>query len=264
LSSLILQTKIYNRSQLIQVDRNLKSMLEGLNVKITSLEANSRGWVEVGVSGEDEKVAVQYLADNVGFCPARLEDVGRFSAFKGLMVGLAKARNEVRVDVGISFPAYVEAVVPLYRLQAQLCDGRKIALNKMVELFGFCDNLPLRVRILRVGLETKRVEAELSEEQQRLYVGWMGSLLDRLLVLGASFGEVEAALKVAGVNRDVVNVESLGMFEHAVVCKLGTDAAGLIPKLGRILGRAVLSVFNPRRILGLLGDGSMLPVRVRD
>jgi hypothetical protein len=54
------------------------------------------------------------------------------------------------------------------------------------------------------------------------------------------------------------------MFEHAVVCKLGTDAAGLIPKLGRILGRAVLSVFNPRRILGLLGDGSMLPVRVRD
>jgi hypothetical protein len=260
---LTLQTKIFNRSQLIQVDGNLKSMLEGLNVKITSLKANSRGWVELGVSGEDEKVAVQYLVDNVGFCPARLEDVHRFSTFKGLIVGLVKGRNELRVDMGISFPAYVEAVVPLYRLQAQLCDGRKIALNKMVELFGFCDNLPLRVRILQVSLETKRVEAELSEEQLKLYAGWTGSLLDRLLILGASFSEVEAALKVSGVNRDVVNVESLGMFEHAVVCKLGTDAVGLVPKVGRILGGAALSVFNPRRILGLLGDGSILPVRAR-
>jgi hypothetical protein len=76
-------------------------------------------------------------------------------------------------------------------------------------------------------------------------------------------GEVEAALRVAGFGRDVVGVESLGMFEHAVVCKLGTDAAGLIPRLGRVLGGAVLSVFSPRRVVGLLGDGSVLPVGFR-
>jgi hypothetical protein len=85
-------------------------------------------------------------------------------------------------------------------------------------------------------------------------------LLDRLLILGASYSEVETAVKIAEVNRDIVYIEQLGMLEHALVCKLGTDAAGLIPKVGKILGRASLSVFNPRRILGLLGDGSVLPI----
>jgi hypothetical protein len=42
------------------------------------------------------------------------------------------------------------------------------------------------------------------------------------------------------------------MFEHALVCKLGTDAAGLISKLGRILRSARFAVFNPRRIRGFL------------
>jgi len=48
------------------------------------------------------------------------------------------------------------------------------------------------------------------------------------------------------------------MFEHAVLCKLGTDAAGLIPRMGKNLRKAVFSVFNPRKILALFGDDSAL------
>jgi hypothetical protein len=55
-----------------------------------------------------------------------------------------------------------------------------------------------------------------------------------------------------------VDVYSLGMFEHAVACKLGTDAAGLIPKVGRVLRKATLSVFNSRRVVGFLGEDAML------
>jgi hypothetical protein len=38
------------------------------------------------------------------------------------------------------------------------------------------------------------------------------------------------------------------MFEHALTCKLGTDAAGLIPKIGKKLPSATFSVFNASRI----------------
>jgi hypothetical protein len=50
----------------------------------------------------------------------------------------------------------------------------------------------------------------------------------------------------------VIGLESLGMCEHALVCKLGTDAAGLIPRIGRILKSAKFAVFNPRKIMRFL------------
>ena len=252
---MILQTKIYDHHQLRQVERNLKAMLEGLNASISGLTTTQRGWVEVSVSGEDEKVALKYLSDNVGFCPSTLDDIARFSSFKGFLVGPFKAKDELKVDLGIASPMDVGVAIPLQRLQAQLCDGRKIALGKFVEVFGFCERLPLHVRVVNVDLDVRRVEVDLSERQRRQYVGWVRSLLDRLLVLGASIGEVEAAVKVAGFGRDVVGVDSLGVFEHVVVCKLGTDAVGLVPGVGRLLRHAVLSVFSPRKVVGLLGSG---------
>jgi len=51
-----------------------------------------------------------------------------------------------------------------------------------------------------------------------------------------------------GHGRDAVRVESLGLLEHALICKLGTDAVGLVPKLGPHMPTAVLAPFSPRRI----------------
>jgi hypothetical protein len=258
LASVTLLTKVYNNSQLGQVDRSLRSLLEGLKVRTSVPGADSRGWVNVSILGEDENVAVHYLAEKVGICPAGLEEIRKYSTFKGFVADPSRSKNELWVDVGVSSPSSVDAAVPLCRLQSQLSDGRKIALGKLAELFGFCENLPLHVRVSSVDSEKRFVEAELSERQQRQYADWTRSLLDRLLVLGVSHGEVESAIRGAGFNRDVVTVESLGMFEHAVVCKLGTDAAGLIPTVGKRLRRAVFSVFSPRKVLALLGDGSAL------
>jgi hypothetical protein len=48
----------------------------------------------------------------------------------------------------------------------------------------------------------------------------------------------------------------MGMFEHALTCKLGTDAAGLISKIGRKLRNARFTVFNPRKIRKFLEPNS--------
>jgi hypothetical protein len=59
-------------------------------------------------------------------------------------------------------------------------------------------------------------------------------------------------VKSAGFERDVVDIEPLGIFESAVACKLGTDAVGLIPRIGRTLRNAAFATFSPRKIRAFL------------
>jgi hypothetical protein len=251
-----LSTKVYKNFQLKLVDKFLRSMLKGLKVETKISDVSSRGLVQMAVSGEDEKIALHYLADEIGLCPTLLEHVEKFSTVKGYIASLN--RKELYVDIGIFSPSTIDAAISLKRLQAQLLDGRKTALRKIAELFGFVENLPLTVKICSVEKGNSRVEAMLSEKQLALYRSWTKSLLDRLIILGASFNEVMLSLKKARCNRDVVNIEPLGLFENAIVCKLGTDAVGLIPKIGRRLWNANFSIFNPRKVLKFLGDYSVL------
>ncbi len=241
-------------------EKSLKSTLAGLKVEARVSGVTDRGWIQVSVSGEDEKVALRYLADRVGLCPVALDKVTRFSSLKGRLTGLEKSVSELRVDVGVSSPKVFDAVIPLSRLRAQLADGRKVSLKEIVGLFGFCDNLPLTVKIDSINMDKGFFEAELAEKQRRLYIEWTEALLDRLIVLGASLSRVRLAVERAGLSRDVVSIEPLGGFECAVVCKIGTDAVGLIPKVGKGLRNASLAVFSPRRIYSFFGNELPLPI----
>jgi len=251
-----LSTKVYSDLQLKLIDKLLESMLKGLKVDTEIRGVTPRRWVRIEVSDEDEKVALHYIADEIGICPTLLKNVEKFSTLRGYVSSIDK--KELRVDVGVFSPNTIDATVSLQHLQAQLADGRKIALKKLAELFGFCQNLPLTVKVHSVNKENSHIEAVLSEKQVTLYRSWTKSLLDRLIILGASSNEVMLALKQARCNRDVVDVEPLGLFEHAIVCKLGTDAKGLIPKIGKKLRNANFSIFNPRKILNFLGDYAIL------
>jgi hypothetical protein len=92
--------------------------------------------------------------------------------------------------------------------------------------------------------------AELSDAQVLRLMDWRLSLLDRLIILGASKEEVEGALERARLTRDVIGVEKLGMFEFALTCKLGTVAAGLVSVLGRYMRRSLFVVFDAKRQVG--------------
>lgn len=251
-----LSTKVYNDLQLKLIDKILESMLKDLRVDTEIHRVTPRRWVQITVSNEDEKVALRYLADEIGLCPTLLKKVEKFSTIRGYILSIDK--KELRIDLGVSSPSIIDATVPLQHLQAQLADGRKIALKKLAGLFGLCQNLPLIVKVLSVDRENNYIGAVLSERQIELYRSWTKILLDRLVILGASSNEVMLALKQARCNRDVVDVEPLGLFEHAIVCKLGTDAKGLIPRIGKKLRSANFTIFSPRRILKFLGDYAIL------
>jgi hypothetical protein len=252
MTTLTLLTRIYNVNQLNQIDKALKLSFEGLNVEAKILGIAADRWVQIALAGEDEGIAANYITKEIGFCPTSFENVKKFSTLNGYITNLEKSREELSIDVGVFQPKIVYATIPLSHLQAQLVDGRKIALRKIAELFGFCEDLPINIKVVRVNEEGSHIEAELSTRQVEKYEVWQESLLDRLLVLGSSLYEVKRMLEYAKLNRDVISVEPLGMFEHALTCKLGTDAAGLISKIGRILKSAKFAVLNPKKIMGFL------------
>jgi hypothetical protein len=247
--ALTLTAKIYDKSQLRIVEKIIVSKLIGLKVQARVVGVTERGWVRVSISGEDEVAAQHYLANDVGACPESLDQVEKNLLINGRIGDLKRSKEQLFVDVGVFSPDVVDASVPLSNLQAQLADGRKATIREIGESYNFCDNLPITVEISKVDRENGSLEGFLADKQLFQYQIWTKSLLDRLIVLGASLGEVEYAVKSSGSARDVVKIESLGLFEHVVVCKLGTDAAGLIPQLGRRFKKATFSVFDPRRIM---------------
>jgi hypothetical protein len=244
-----LLAKIYNSQQLKQIDTTLEELLGDLSVETTVKGTAANKWVQLELSGEDEAIATKLLEREMGFCPVNIANIKKFDALKGYVTNFEKSKEQLVLDLGIFEPSTIYANVPLSHLQTHLAEGKKVPFKKLGELWGLCDNLPLNIKILEVKPEQNRIEAELQAGQIRKFALWKDSLLDRLIVTGASKHELNMIITQEGLNRDIIDIEVLGTFEHALVCKLGTDAAGLIGRVGRRLRKAKFTVFNPKSAL---------------
>jgi len=253
MTNLTLLVKAYNSGQLKQIDDLLKAEFENLALDVKVLGNPVNKWVQVSLSGEDEVIATSYINKNIDTCPVSIKKVAKFSVLKGYISKVDAENQELRVDVGIFEPQIVQAAIPLVYLQAQLADGGKVELKTFSEVYGFRVNLPLSIKVVSLeGEENKRLQAELSTAQIEKISLWKQSLLDRLIILNASHSQIETVLERTRLNRDIIGTETLGLFEHALTCKLGTDAAGLIPKIGRYMRNSVFIVFSPKKLKGNL------------
>lgn len=231
------------------------SLCRGLRVKLEVVGKTDRGWIKTEVSGEDEGVALRLLDKEMGLAPTFIDKLKKFSVVRGRVSSSGESEEELYVDIGVFSPQTCDAVIPLESLQAQLVDGKKLSLLQLTELFCFCDNMPMSVKVVKdIDIESKHVEAELSEAHLSQITHWARSNLDRLIVLGAPLAKVEHAIRASKHARDIIRIEPLGLLEHAVLCKLGTDAKGILPKLGSLLSDATLEPFSSRKIRGLVGS----------
>jgi hypothetical protein len=252
MTTLTLLTKISNDNQLKQIGKALKVSFKGLEVETKILGTVADRWVQIALAGEDEGIATNYLIKEIGLCPSNFGNVRKFSTLNGYIKNFGENREALLIDIGVFQPKIVHATIALRHLQAQLVDERKLALKKIADLYGFCEGLPLSVKVSGLNEEESRIDAELSSKQIRKYAVWQESLLDRLLVLGSPLHEIKATIEHAKLERDVIGVEPLGLLEHALTCKLGTDATGLIPKIGRNLKNSKFVVFNPKALRAFL------------
>jgi hypothetical protein len=250
LPEVVLLQKIYGEVSIEEFGNVLRKLCEGLRVELTELGLVEGRVAKVKVVGEDEKAALSLLEKEIGLAPVTMENVERFSTLRGNIVFSGRSKVELFVDVGLFLPKPIYATVSLQHLQGQLVDGKKFALERVTKLFGLADGYPLQVQV--VNIEESNLRAEMTEGQLELYSSWIASRTDRLIVLGVLKKNLKTVVRKAGLLRDVLTIESLGMAEHVLVCKLGTDAAGLVPKIGRRLPKANLTCFSPRQILELV------------
>jgi hypothetical protein len=250
--------KLYGSGSPETFEQLYSGLVSGLEVHLSFAGTTNRGWIQLQVSGEDETAALNLLDREVGLAPSSVDELKKFSVIQGKVVFPNRSNEEIYVDLGVSSPKTCDVAVSVKRLCAQLTDGKEVPLQRLVGLFCLYDNMPLEIKIVKDTTEgTRIVEADLSEAQFARFSEWVGCRFDRLIVLGSLFSDVERAVKLSKSFRDIINVESLGALEQAVVCKLGTDAVGLIPRLGRYLKYAVLVPFSPKKILETIGGTSL-------
>lgn len=249
--------KLYGSYSPATIEKICSNLIIGLKAQLCFADTTDRGWIQLDVFGADEIAALCLLERQIGLAPDSLNNLQKFSVMKGKIIFSNKNANKLYVDLGVETPNVCDAVVSDKLLYAQLTDGKEISHKKLVELFCFYDNFPITVKIYEDGMVgNKTLKAQLSESQLSFFKRYISSRFDRLIILGSVFSDVERAIKLSRHSRDIIRIESLGVLEQVILCKLGTDAVGLIPNIGRSLKKAVLVPFSPKKIIEILGNES--------
>jgi hypothetical protein len=170
-------------------------------------------WISVTVSGPDEELATDLLTKKYG----KLRDVQRGDIVRAWLAEIND--TDLALDAGGK-----RVLVPQSKLK-QL--GRGTALQVALR-FVLIRCLPLEVRLVEEN------EAELTKNQIDTLWRWKRGT-DRINVNNATRAQIHAVLKRSGHARDIYAIERLGILEHSIVCKHGTDAPGLIPIIGPFL-----------------------------
>lgn len=253
--TLTLLEKIYGLEEdrsFRSLQKHLSSFSSGLEAKIKVLGKTEQNWIQVEVSGSDSVVATNYLNQKFGLAPSSLEELKVQSELQGKIVDSGKIGYGLYVDVGVSASKKRDVLVSLYVLRKQLFEDEKLSIHMIIEAFCLHDNFPLRIKMTRIAIDKSKMEAELSEAQLTAFKNWVSLGLDRVIVLGASPDQIEYAIKKSGSMRDVIRVDRLGFFECSIICKLGTEAPGIISRLGNLLEGVPLYAFSPKKIKSFL------------
>lgn len=227
--------------------RWLKSALGNLRIDdIYVIEFRER-FTKVKIAGPDAETAVAFLRRTYGV-RLNTSDIREGEVFAGRVYALADDHILVDIGVGEDQPELLVRV-PLTEFARAL--GAKEMDRETFMLLGIRERFPLQVKIGHI--EGTTAEGTLGERTVRLLQRWLERPVDRIIVYGATRAQVERAIKKAGHTRDVVNVERLGFLEHAIVCKRGTSAKGLIPRLGPFLWGVKLEACRIQEVARRLG-----------
>jgi len=236
----------------------LFELVKGLNLQVKVSEVSLRGWVSVQIDGQDMDVAENLVERVIGVTLGRLGAHHPSMNVKGRIVEGVEKDLGIYVDVGITEPESVDAFIPLSVLRRQLADGKNLGVEAVKELWSLQNRLPVYVHLTTVDADAMRVEAELSERQLSLFDEWVNVGLDRVLIAGTTVRRVKETMKLTHHLGDIVKIDRLGLLESSAVCKMGTDAPGIIHAVGKVLPDVSLRSFRPSKISKVLGKNDIV------
>ena len=222
------------------VGRLLEGEVRGLRAEWQFFSNN--GWIGVRAKGEDAEALVNLLWEKYGRAPVEFSQVERWDVLKGFVTGSGRVGFGVYVDLGVMQPARKDALYPLHRMRAQLADGVAKPCREILDENALVDYFPLKAVV--TGVDGEKLSVELADETREQFLSWRRFPFDRVLAVGVAKHQAEYAVKSAGLQYDVIRVESLSPVVQCLLCKIGTEAPGIIAKIGGRLRGAGLAAFR--------------------
>jgi hypothetical protein len=216
-------------------------------LELESEFSNQGQWLQVRARGEDADAFLNLLKQEYGEAPVSHSSLEKWDIVRGFVAGAGRIGYGVYVDIGVQDPRPKDALYPLHRMRAQLADGEPKSAREILDANALVDYVPLEMIITE--LEGEKITVELDDEARDNLVEWRKYPFDRVIVVGADKAFVENAVRASGLESDVVKVESLSLFVQSVLCKIGTDAPGVIAKIGnRLRGVGLKSYRTPVKL----------------
>jgi len=232
--------------------QGLQFIARALTEKANGLELESdfgqQGqWLQVRARGEDADAFLNLLKKEYGEASVSRSSLEKWDIVRGFVAGAGRIGYGVYVDIGIQNPKPKDALYPLHRMRAQLADGEPRSAREILDANALVDFVPLMMIVTE--LEGENISVELDDQARDNLVSWRKYPFDRVIVVGADRAFVENAVRASGLQSDVVKVESLSLFVQSVLCKIGTEAPGVIAKIGnRLRGVGLTSYRTPTKL----------------
>jgi hypothetical protein len=204
------------------------------------------GWAKIEIDGNDCEILQEIISRSLDRAQTDLAQVQEHENYAGIVTEIGA---DIWVDIGIENPDTLNARISLKALRAQLCDGKPLSAKEIAEYYCIHPGGKLTVHTTRVEPDGSSLEAWLADSQIEQFSQLIATRLDSIQVFNSTRQHLDFALQKSNLYRDVISVEPITLTVHRVDCKLGTDAIGLIPKLGSVLRKSELKPFLPRRIL---------------
>jgi hypothetical protein len=230
-----------------ELDKALRAVKGDLEATIRLDGFSRKGWARLDLDGEDSDVLRELLTRDFGQAHTNAANLEAQGIYQGIVS--RGADNCLEVDIGIETPRPMNVKIGLAALRAQLADGKPLRSSEIIDQYCLVPGSRTTVRLTRLEPDTQLVEGWFADSQIERFSSLIATGLDRIRITDCFRHEVENAVKKSRIERDTVSMESETLTAQSIVCKLGTDAVGLIPKLGKILRNRKLEPFIPRRIL---------------
>jgi hypothetical protein len=223
-----------------------------LKVNIESLELRGDNRLEIKLKGErkdDETFAASLIKEIVGET-ILLKDLKAKQVLKGICRSVGSVGFGLFVDIGLQNPSK-EVLVPLYELRKQLVNEQTISTPEIIHKYGFIDNLPVEVEIVRIDTsnpDRPQIDARFSENYINQMKTWVQKGENIVFTVGAPRKVVKEIVARTGHTLDVPEIQRLGPLETALFCKEGSYAPGIISEIGPSMSNVKLSMLIPAQV----------------
>jgi len=238
----------FNRDLLAPLlEARLRRLASGLDVSVRLQGVTANGFARAQVQGPDTEAFEELLKKKLGIAPSDLSDVEVNDNFKAYVTKISPEQRRIQIDIGpISTNFHSE--ITSEALAAQLCDGMKVPVDRVARAYCLQEDIPVLIRVTSMDTSRRLIGAWISDDQVARFEQWRRERLHRIIAVGDFQDKLREALRFSKVERDVIGLEELSSTAHSLVCKLGTDAPGIIAKIGRHISSFKLYAFIPARI----------------